>query len=103
MSPTTSGARKRGGYGVKLVRGPFVRLTPHPRACAGRDEFLQLAAQLRAQGERLAADLFAGAGGLSLGLTQAGFRVVLAADHDPESVETHRHHHPGLTPRLGPG
>ncbi|MGW4498609.1 DNA (cytosine-5-)-methyltransferase [Micromonospora sp. NPDC004336] len=45
----------------------------------------------------MAADLFSGAGGLSLGLTQAGFRVVLSADRDPESVETHRHHYPGLT------
>lgn len=44
----------------------------------------------------LAADLFAGAGGLSLGLEQAGMRVVLGADHDPEALETHRHHFGGM-------
>jgi DNA (cytosine-5)-methyltransferase 1 len=91
------GAPRRGTYGVKLVRGPFVRLAPHPQACADDEEFLRFAEECRARGERLAADLFSGAGGLSLGLTEAGFRVVLAADLDPEAVETHRHHNPGLT------
>ncbi|MDG4802685.1 DNA cytosine methyltransferase [Micromonospora sp. WMMD980] len=89
--------RRRAGYGVKLVRGPFVRLAPHPKACGDDQEFLRFAAACRERGERLAADLFSGAGGLSLGLTEAGFRVVLSADRDPESVETHRHHYPGLT------
>lgn len=97
MTEGTARTRRHTGYGVKLVRGPFVRLAPHPRACTTDKEFLQFAAERRAAGDRLAADLFAGAGGLSLGLTQAGFRVVLAADHDAESVETHRHHHPGLS------
>lgn len=94
---TDEGGVRRGAYGVKLVRGPFVRLAPHPEACADDEEFLRFAAGCRARGERLAADLFSGAGGLSLGLTEAGFRVVLSADLDPESVETHRHHNPGLT------
>ncbi|MDO3704071.1 DNA (cytosine-5-)-methyltransferase [Micromonospora sp. C28SCA-DRY-2] len=91
------GTQRRAGYGVKLVRGPFVRLAPHPQACVDDEEFLRFAAACHARGERLAADLFSGAGGLSLGLTEAGFRVVLSADRDPESVETHRHHYPGLT------
>ena len=75
-------ARGRPGrqYGVKLVRGPFVQLAPHPEACDDEDEFLAYAARLRAEGARLAADLFSGAGGLSLGLEAAGYRVVLAAD-----------------------
>ena len=34
-------------------------------------------------------DLFAGAGGLSLGLERAGYTVVLSADHDPAAVQTH--------------
>ena len=38
----------------------------------------------------------AAAGGLSLGLEAAGYRVVLSADHDAEAVETHRHHFGGL-------
>lgn len=96
MTDQESGTRRR-SYGVKLVRGPFVRLPPHAEACETDDEFLRFAEECRRRGERLAADLFCGAGGLSLGLTQAGYRVVLAADDDPESVETHRHHNPGLT------
>lgn len=36
-----------------------------------------------------AIDLFCGAGGLSLGLQQAGFTVLVGADVDPLSVETH--------------
>jgi DNA (cytosine-5)-methyltransferase 1 len=45
----------------------------------------------------MAADLFCGAGGLSLGLSNAGFEVVLGVDNDEEALETHRAHHPGLT------
>ena len=36
-----------------------------------------------------AVDLFCGAGGLSLGLHEAGFTVVAAADSDPVAAETH--------------
>jgi DNA (cytosine-5)-methyltransferase 1 len=35
-------------------------------------------------------DSFAGAGGLSLGFRQAGWRVALGFDHDPIAVETYR-------------
>lgn len=34
-------------------------------------------------------DFFAGAGGLSLGFSRAGFEVVMAADNSPVAVETH--------------
>jgi DNA (cytosine-5)-methyltransferase 1 len=44
----------------------------------------------------LAADLFCGAGGLSLGLERAGVKVVVGADHDTEALETHRHHMGGM-------
>ncbi len=37
-----------------------------------------------------AVDLFCGAGGLTEGLSQAGFDVVVAADHDPDACATHR-------------
>ena len=87
---------KGGKYGVRLVRGPFVQLPPHAEECS-EDEFLTYAARLRSQGSRLAADLFSGAGGLSLGLEAAGYRVVLGIDHDQEASETHRHHFGGLT------
>lgn len=37
----------------------------------------------------IAVDLFCGAGGMSLGFTQAGFRVLAAIDSDPLNVRTH--------------
>ena len=81
-------------YGVKLVRGPFVRLPPHQDACSTDDALLRLVPKFK---RPLAADLFCGAGGLSLGLQEAGFEVVLAVDYDEEALETHRAYHPGLT------
>jgi DNA (cytosine-5)-methyltransferase 1 len=44
-----------------------------------------------------AVDLFCGAGGLSQGLADAGFRVLAAADHDPDACETYRHNFPAAT------
>jgi len=37
-----------------------------------------------------AVDLFSGAGGLSQGLADAGFRVLAAGDHDPDACATYR-------------
>lgn len=88
---------KRGKYGVKLVRGPFVKLPPNAEECPDETSFLAYAAKLREQGHRLAADLFSGAGGLSLGLEDAGYRVILGIDRDKEATETHHHHFGGLT------
>jgi DNA (cytosine-5)-methyltransferase 1 len=81
-------------YGVKLVRGPFLRLPPHPEAVDTADELQELATGLPGP---LAADLFCGAGGLSLGLAEAGYTVVLGVDHDDDALETHRALHPGLS------
>lgn len=41
-------------------------------------------------------DLFCGAGGLSEGFRQAGFRTVLAIDHDPSAIRTFRLNHPEI-------
>lgn len=46
-----------------------------------------------------ALDLFAGAGGLSLGFHAAGFRPVLASDFDSAAAATYKHNFPG-TPFL---
>src|SRR5262249_39317819 len=43
-----------------------------------------------------AVDLFSGAGGLSEGLTRAGFRVLLALDSDPLALRTYRLNHPAI-------
>jgi DNA (cytosine-5)-methyltransferase 1 len=98
MARNGRGAAAVRAYQVKVVRGPFVRLEPHPEDCSTDDEFFHLCESIRAAqpGQLLAADLFSGAGGLSLGLEQAGMRVVFSADHDAEAVETHRHHFAGL-------
>jgi DNA (cytosine-5)-methyltransferase 1 len=96
MGDGPSGGAERSKYGVRLVRGPFVQLPPHAEEC-DEDGFLEYAARLRADGHRLAADLFSGAGGLSLGLESSGYRVVIGVDRDREATETHRHHFGGLT------
>jgi DNA (cytosine-5)-methyltransferase 1 len=41
-----------------------------------------------------AVDLFCGAGGLSQGLVDAGFRVLAAADHDPDACASYRRNFP---------
>ena len=92
-------SEQRQVYGVRLVRGPFVKLGVHKDHCDTSGELSSLVARLRvSEPERpLAADLFSGAGGLSLGLEAAGFKVVLSVDHFAEAVETHAHHFRGLS------
>lgn len=43
-----------------------------------------------------AIDVFSGAGGFSLGLTQSGFDMVAAIDSDPDATRTYRLNHPGM-------
>lgn len=41
-------------------------------------------------------DFFCGAGGLSLGFVQAGFRIDFANDHEDVCIETYKYNHPEL-------
>lgn len=79
---------------VKLVRGPFVRLEPHRKHCKDVPSLMEM---LRSTKQPTAIDLFCGAGGLSLGLRDAGFDVVMGIDHDAEAIETHAALFPGLS------
>lgn len=78
-------------YGVKLERVPPLLLASRSRIT--EENWAQWAAKQR---RPLAVDLFAGGGGLSLGLEKAGYRVGLAVDHDRRAVETHAHNFRGL-------
>ncbi|MPZ68684.1 MAG: DNA (cytosine-5-)-methyltransferase [Actinobacteria bacterium] len=84
-------------YAVKQIRGPFVELPTHPDACQTPDEMVALSKRLDGP---FAADLFCGAGGLSLGLQRSGYEVLLGIDNDKEALETHSAHTPGLSMNL---
>lgn len=100
MSPQRPEApqKPKHGYGVRLIRGPFVKLAPHRDHIDDIGAFVDYArATRRSSGALLAADFFSGAGGLSLGLERAGFKVVFGADHEPFANRTHSHHFGGMS------
>ncbi len=75
-------------YGVKVTRGPNLELPPHNEAC-DLEDLRQYALN---SSQPLAVDLFCCGGGLSLGLEEAGFRVILGVDRDRNAIITHRAH-----------
>ena len=73
---------------VPSQRGAVVRLPPRPTAPDSGD--LSAVRRWAASAPRpRAIDLFCGAGGLSLGLRDAGFSVLVGADANRWAVETH--------------
>jgi DNA (cytosine-5)-methyltransferase 1 len=82
-------------YAVKLLRSDLLQLAEHPNACS-EDTFEQWCAQQVESGARLAVDLFSGGGGLSLGLTQAGWTVAASVDNNKFALQTHRANFPGV-------
>ncbi|RSZ65432.1 DNA cytosine methyltransferase [Corynebacterium hylobatis] len=84
-------------YAVSQVRGPYVKLPPHPQYCRTVEELTSYAAERRKAGAILGADLFAGAGGLSQGLVNAGIEVIFGVDHYDYAVETHSARFPGMS------
>ena len=69
---------------LPCVRGEWQRLPQHPQACGLTD----ITGYARKAKRPTAVDLFCGAGGLSLGLEEAGFAVALGVDSDPVCIET---------------
>lgn len=92
MTGTSRTPRER-TYGVKLIRGPFVAVPRHPNSCETEKELIALRRSTRGP---VAADLFCGAGGMSLGLQDAGYDVLVGVDHDAAALETYRGYFPGL-------
>lgn len=84
-------------YAVTQIRGPFLKLPKHPNHCSTREELREYCRERRQAGQVLAADLFSGAGGISLGLEEAGYEVVLGVDHYTEAVKTHANHFAGMS------
>ena len=83
-------------YRLPKLRGERIRLSCHPLSPNPGDPEAIRSWLENTQGS-LAIDMFSGAGGLSLGLEEAGFRVVVAADSDAVAMETHAANIEGLT------
>lgn len=88
---------KKDEFAVKQIRGPYVTLPLHPDHCATVEELVGYGRERTRAGAILGADLFAGAGGLSQGLTDAGIEIVFGVDHYEYAVETHAARFPGMS------
>lgn len=84
-------------YAVKQIRGPLLKLPEHSDHCTTEEELRDYCRRRRSEGAVLGADLFSGAGGLSLGLMEAGIEVVFGVDHYSYAVETHSAYFPGMS------
>src|SRR5262245_31138015 len=73
---------------VPFHRGSQLRLDP-PAGAPDPADLGAVRRWVRESHRPTAVDLFSGAGGLSLGLQDAGFSVLVGADNDPFAVETH--------------
>ena len=76
---------------TRIERGTRLRLPPNPGSPTAEAWADWVTRVTRPR----AVDLFSGCGGMSLGLQQAGFEIVLGVDHDPWALETHRHNFAG--------
>lgn len=85
-----------GTYAVHTARSTYLTLAKNETSCQP-EHFREWCEERLQVGERLAVDLFSGAGGLSLGLAEAGWTLAAAVDHYPAALETHAHNFGGLT------
>jgi DNA (cytosine-5)-methyltransferase 1 len=92
MTTTEIGKRRTA---VPHYRGENLRLPRHPDA-PDLSDLRGVRRWVKAAARPTAIDLFSGAGGLSLGLRDAGFSVLLGADWDAHSVQTHEANVGGL-------
>ena len=83
-------------YRLPFRRGTPIVLDPHRDSPDPTDRGA-IGEWLQRRPRPWAVDIFCGAGGLSLGLEDAGFSVIAAADSDPVSTETHAANIQGLT------
>ena len=95
-SDDQSPKRPRNERMVPSNRGERLRLEQHPRVPDHRD-YERIREWARSRPRPWAIDLFCGAGGLSLGLQESGFSVIVSADADPTALESHSHNIEGLT------
>ncbi len=93
MTTTQPSTRRR--TAVPHHRGTDLRLPRHPDAPDPSD-LSAVRRWIQAARRPTAIDLFSGAGGLSLGLQEADFSVLLGADIDERAVETHTSNVGGL-------
>lgn len=84
----------KGKYEVPLERSDYLPLPRHHDSCT-EDAFVEWLG--RHEGERLAVDLFSGAGGLSLGIERAGWTIAAGVDYDKRALETHAANFSGLS------
>ena len=96
MNDISDSIKRNSSYRVSAPRGAPITLGPH-RMTPDPNDGEAVHAWLAGLPRPWAIDLFCGAGGLSLGLEQAGFSVIAAADSDPVSIETHAANIGGLT------
>lgn len=81
---------------IPFSTGENVVLEPHPRSC-NFEELRSYAQKAQKSKKPLAIDLFCGAGGLSFGLQEAGFNVILGVDKFPQAAKTHGAHFGGAS------
>jgi DNA (cytosine-5)-methyltransferase 1 len=93
---TRIGTRTRSGPAVAHHRGFQARPPRHPDSPDPSD-LGAVRRWLSSRSRPTAIDLFCGAGGLSLGLEQAGFDVIVGAESDAWAIETHAANLPGLS------
>jgi DNA (cytosine-5)-methyltransferase 1 len=91
-------APERRRYAVPVRRGPQLRLDRHVDSPEPTD-LDSVRRWVRSARRPTAIDLFCGAGGLSLGLQDAGLTVLVGADSDPIAIESYAANLAGLTYR----